>query len=267
MEGVQRLPLAGVRAAGAAPRIGPQTQGDRGERLSRVPLDTLYQAETPEGIALALRPAGLVARGLAWMIDFAIRLGLFLAANIALQALGGFGGALVLITFFVLEWGYPVVFELSKSGATPGKRVMGLQVVMDSGLPVTPGASIVRNLLRAADFLPFLYAFGAATLLLRPDFKRLGDLAAGTLVVYSESVKLHGTLPAAEPVPPVRPLSPPEQAAVVAWAGRAPRLTPARFEELAELARGIAPAPQPGPAAPRLLGVAHWLLGHRGGPP
>jgi uncharacterized RDD family membrane protein YckC len=231
-----------------------------------VPLDTLYQAETPEGIALALRPAGLVARSLAWMIDFAIRLGLFLGGMIVLQALGGIGAAALLLLWFLLEWGYPVAFELSRSGATPGKRVMGLQVVMDSGLPVTPGASIVRNLLRAADFLPFLYTFGCATLLLRSDFKRLGDLAAGTLVVYSESVTLHGALPAAEPLPPARPLSRAEQAAVVAWAGRGSRLTPARFEELAELARGIAPAPAGAPAAPRLLGVAHWLLGHRGGP-
>nr|WP_240980199.1 RDD family protein [Ramlibacter agri] len=229
-------------------------------------MDTLYLAETPEGIALALRPAGLVARGLAWMIDLAIRLGLLVAASIVLRALGGFGGALLLITYFALEWGYPVVFELSKSGATPGKRIMGLQVVMDSGLPVTPGASIVRNLLRTADFLPFLYAFGAATLLLRADFKRLGDLAAGTLVVYSESVTLHGALPPADPMPPARTLTQTEQAAVVAWAGRAPRLTPARFEELAELADSIAPAPQGGATAPRLLGVAHWLLGHRGAP-
>lgn len=231
-----------------------------------MPLDTLYHAETPEGIALALRPAGLVARGLAWIIDFAIRFGILFVAILVLQVLGGLGGAVFLITAFLLEWGYPVVFELSRGGATPGKRAMGLQVVMDSGLPVTPGASIVRNLLRAADILPFFYAFGAATLLLRTDFKRLGDLAAGTLVVYSETVSLHGALPGAEPVAPARPLSQAEQAAVVAWAGRAPRLTPARFEELAQFAQAIAPAGAGGPAAPRLLGVAHWLLGHRGGP-
>ncbi|MDB5859760.1 MAG: hypothetical protein JWQ76_3449 [Ramlibacter sp.] len=232
-----------------------------------MPLDTLYYAETPEGIALALRPAGLVARGQAWLIDFAIRLGVFFAASLVLQALGGVGGALLLIGFFLLEWAYPVVFELARRGATPGKRAMGLQVVMDSGLPVTPGAAIVRNLLRAADFLPFLYAAGAASLLLRTDFKRLGDLAAGTLVVYSETVSLHGTLPEAEPLPPARLLSQPEQAAIVAWAGRAPRLTRARFEELAQLARSVTPAENPPASAAtvtqRLLGVAHWLLGHR----
>lgn len=231
-----------------------------------MPLDTLYHAETPEGIALALRPAGLVSRSLAWMIDFGIRVAVIIVLGTVAQFMGGLGGAVMLVAFFLLEWFYPVVWELSRAGATPGKRAVGLQVVMDSGLPVTPGASIVRNLLRAADFLPFVYAFGLATLLLRGDSKRLGDLAAGTLVVYSETVNLHGALPAAEPMPPARPLSQAEQAAVVAWAGRAPRLTAARFEELAQLARSIAPAQQPRQAAaPRLLGVAHWLLGHREG--
>ena len=60
-----------------------------------------------------------------------------------------------MILLFALEWLYPVVFELTPSGATPGKRVFGLRVVMDNGLPVTPAASMTRNLLRAADFLPF----------------------------------------------------------------------------------------------------------------
>ena len=232
-----------------------------------MPLDTLHHAETPEGIALALRPAGLVARGQAWLIDFGIRLGVFFAAAVVLQALGGFGGGLLLVFFFLLEWAYPVVFELARGGATPGKRALGLQVVMDSGLPLTPGAAIVRNLLRAADFLPFLYAAGVLSLLLRADFKRLGDLAAGTLVVYSETVTLHGKLPEADPLPPARPLSPGEQAAIVAWAGRAPRLTRARFEELAQLARKVTPGDEAAAGAAtvtqRLLGVAHWLLGHR----
>jgi hypothetical protein len=176
--------------------------------------------------------------------------------------------AFLLISYFLLEWAYPVLFELGRGGATPGKRSMGLQVVMDSGLPVTPGASVVRNLLRAADFLPFLYAAGALTLLLRADFKRLGDLAAGTMVVHSEPVRLHGPIPAADPLRPVRPLTPDEQTTVVAWAGRGARLTPARFEELAQLARPLVSPPgveySEEVVTRRLLGVAHWVLGHRG---
>ena len=227
-------------------------------------LDTLYTAETPEGIALSLRPAGVVPRVLAYGIDLGVRLGIYLAATLLALPFGGMGRALLLVTYFLLEWFYPVIFELTRAGATPGKRIFGLQVVMDSGLPVTPAAALTRNLLRTADFFPFLYAFGAVSMLLRRDFKRLGDLAAGTLVVYSDNVALHGELPSAAATAPARALVPREQAAIVAWAGRASRLTPARLDELAELARSVTPA-QPGDATQRLLGVAQWLVGRRGG--
>lgn len=234
------------------------------------PLDTVRRAETPEGIALTLRPAGLVARCQAWMIDFLIRVGLFIVASIVAGLAGGLGAAFGMIAFFLLEWGYPVAFELARGGATPGKRALGLKVVMDSGLPVTPGASLVRNLLRAADFLPFLYMTGSAMLLARPDGKRLGDLAAGTLVVYAEPARLHAAIPAADPQRPAQALSPAQQTAVVEWAGRIPRLTPARAEELARLARPAVAegdgGPVDAPVAPRLLAVAHWVLGHRGAP-
>jgi uncharacterized RDD family membrane protein YckC len=228
-----------------------------------VPLDTLYTAETPEGIALSLRPAGVVSRSLAYLVDFGIRLGMFLAIAMTAGALGGMGTAVLLISYFGLEWFYPVVFELALGGATPGKRMTGIQVVMDSGLPVTPAASIIRNLLRAADFLPFMYAAGAAAMLLRTDFKRLGDLAAGTLVVYSENVRLHGDVPMAEPLAPARPLAQREQVAILAWAGRATRLTPERLEELAHMAQPVIPAAGGGSATARLLGLAQWVLGRR----
>lgn len=233
-----------------------------------MPLDTLYTVETPEGIALSLRPAGIVPRCQAYLIDFGIRLGLFVAASIIATPLGGMGRAFLLIAYFGLEWLYPVVFELARGGATPGKRAMGLAVVMDSGLPITPAASLTRNLLRAADFLPFLYGFGAAAMLLRPDFKRLGDMAAGTLVVYNEHLSLHADLPLSTPVAPTRVLGQREQVAIVAWAGRAQRLTPERFDELAQLARSVLPAsapdtPSPSTASQRLLGVAQWVLGRR----
>jgi uncharacterized RDD family membrane protein YckC len=233
-------------------------------------LDTLHTAETPEGIALSLRPAGVVPRMLAYLIDLGIRLVLYFAAALVAIPFGGVGAALMLVLYFALEWFYPVVFELMRRGATPGKRTMGLEVVMDSGLPVTPAASLTRNLLRAADFLPMAYGFGAASMLLRPDFKRLGDLAAGTLVIYGDTVGLHGQVPDAAPRAPARPLAPREQAAIVAWAGRAGTLTPDRLEELALLAVPATtpphrPPPDEGEATPRLLGVAQWLLGRRTG--
>lgn len=229
-------------------------------------LDTLYTAETPEGIALSLRPAGLVPRVLAYGVDLGVRIGIYLAVTMLALPFGGMGKALLLVTYFLLEWFYPVLFELTRSGATPGKRMFGLQVVMESGLPVTPAAAITRNLLRAADFFPFLYGFGVVAMLLRRDFKRLGDLAAGTLVVYRNSVALHGELPPAPATAPARALAPREQAAIVAWAGRASRLTPARLDELAVLARSVTPNPQ-GDATRELLGVAQWLVGRRGGTP
>ncbi|MEO8152507.1 MAG: RDD family protein [Rhizobacter sp.] len=225
-------------------------------------LDTLYTAETPEGIALSLRPAGPVPRLLAYVVDLCVRLGVYLAVALVFIPFGGMGRGLLLVIYFLLEWFYPVVFELIGSGATPGKRAFGLQVVMDSGLPVTPAAAITRNLLRAADFLPVAYGFGLVSMLTRRDFKRLGDLAAGTLVVYRDIVALHGELPPSPAAAPARALARREQAAIVAWAGRASRLTPARLDELAMLARSVTPEPK-GDATRELLAVAQWLVGHR----
>ncbi len=230
------------------------------------PLDTLLRVEAPEGIFLELSPAGLCARALAFLIDLALRMVIVFSSSMVLGWAGGMGFGVFLIVLFLVEWFYPVVFELSLHGATPGKRALGLKVVMDSGLPVTPAASIVRNLLRTADFLPFLYAGGALCMLLRPDFKRLGDLAAGTLVVYDRPGRVPMTataLPAAVPLAPACTLNSAQQAVLVALAARAPRLTPERVEELAQL---IAPAlgtSAAQPVTPRLFAVAQWLYGRR----
>lgn len=230
----------------------------------KVSLDTRFTAETPEGIALALLPAGVVSRFYAFLIDAFIRLLIFSGASLVLTRLGGFGAGITLVVFFAIEWFYPVVFELTLFGTTPGKRSLGLRVVMDSGLPVTPAASLVRNLLRTADFLPLAYGFGFASMLMRSDFKRIGDLAAGTLVVHARPVALHGPLPDAPPEPPPRTLSPREQAAVIAWAARSSRITEARLSELAAIA-GPGVGFNGGPAAltQRLKGLAQWLLGKR----
>jgi uncharacterized RDD family membrane protein YckC len=228
-------------------------------------LDTRYAAETPEGIALALRPAGLVPRLYAYAIDLLIRFGIFFVCTIVLGVLGRFGLGISLVVLFLLEWLYPVVFELGRHAATPGKRMLGLAVVMDSGLPVTPAASLTRNLLRAADFLPSLNAFGLLAMLLRPDFKRLGDLAAGTLVVHApQHDALRGTPPVGPARAPAVALTARAQAAIVAWAGRIARLTEARADELAEIAVPVvAPRAMGGDRIAALVGVANWLLGRR----
>jgi uncharacterized RDD family membrane protein YckC len=228
-------------------------------------LDTIVAAETPEGILLELRPAGLTARCYAFLLDLLIKLAVLYVFEIASVFAGRVGIALTIILIFVLEWLYPVVFELSRWGATPGKRSLGLRVIMDNGLPVTPAASLTRNLLRAADFLPFLYGFAVVSMLLRRDAKRLGDLAAATLVVYQPRPAARIPDNDIAPLAPAIGVTPRDQAAVIALATRAPRLTAARVDELAALAAAVAGnAGQSGPEVTRrVLGVAQWFLGRR----
>ena len=228
-------------------------------------LDTVVAAETPEGILLELRPAGLTVRFYAFLLDWAIRLGVLYVTALGALVMGGLGLSVLLITLFVLEWLYPVAFELSASGATPGKRTFGLKVVMDNGLPITPAASLVRNLLRAADFMPFGYGFAIVSMLVRADSKRLGDIAAATLVVHQPRTSRRVPLDRLAPLAPARPLTPRDQAAVVALAERAATLTPERLDELAALAAPVSgDAGRSGPEVTRrVLGVAQWLLGHR----
>ena len=75
------------------------------------------------------------------------------------------------------------LFETIWNGQTPGKRAFGLRVVRDGGYPITFYASAIRNLIRIADFLPFGFAAGALTIFLQSEYKRLGDLVAGTIVI------------------------------------------------------------------------------------
>lgn len=228
-------------------------------------LDTVVAAETPEGIVLELHPAGLAPRFYAFLLDWIIRLVTMFGVSMLAGILGGVGTAFWLILLFALEWFYPIVFELSRSGATPGKKTFGLKVVMDNGLPVTPAASFARNLLRVADFLPFGYGIAVVCMLLRKDSKRLGDLAAATLVVHEPHPAARVMLEKVDPVAPVRSLPPRDQAALVALAARAPTLTGERLNELAAIAASVSgDQGHAGPAVThRVLGVAQWLMGRR----
>ena len=228
-------------------------------------LDTLVPAETPEGIVLELRPAGLCARSCAFLLDGMLRMMILSVMSTVSTFFGTLAPALLLVLLFLLEWLYPVVFELSRWAATPGKRALGLKVVMDNGLPITPAASLTRNLLRVADFLPLLYGFALVCMLTRRDFKRLGDLAAATLVVYELRGARKLQLARAEPFAPVIPVALQDQAAVIALAARAPRLTAERLDELAALAAPVSgDLGRSGPdVTRRVLGVAQWFLGRR----
>jgi uncharacterized RDD family membrane protein YckC len=234
-------------------------------RTASPDVDAVVSAETPEGILLDLRPAGLTARCLAFALDWLIRLAVLYGVATMLLFLGGLGFAFLIVALFVLEWFYPVYFELGRSGATPGKKLLGLKVVMDNGLPVTPAASLTRNLLRVADFLPFFYGFAIVSILVRGDSKRLGDVAAATLVVHGPRAAPKIKLDTVEPVAPRCALAPRDQAAVIALAARAPTLTAERLDELAALAAAVSGDDgRSGRAVTqRVLGVAQWLMGRR----
>jgi len=224
-----------------------------------VTIDTLRQLETPEGIEIMLRLAGPVPRAAAFAIDLAIRTVAYLVL-LPLAALAGMGMGLLLLALFVLEWLYPVFFEL-RSGATPGKRAMHLTVVHADGTPVGPSASLLRNLLRAVDFLPVLYGVGLTAMLVDRDFRRLGDLAAGTLVIHRDDTPLISApalaLPAHAPRAPPGSLDLRTQQAILAFAERSGELSPARQAELAALS-GLTAAGDPDPAG-TLLGIASWI--------
>ena len=225
-------------------------------------LDTYRAVETPEGVELGLRVAGPPVRLLAWGIDTVIRsiVYAFLGAVFSIAGETGLGAFLVLL--FLAEWFYPVFFEVLGGGATPGKRRLGLLVLHDDGTPVGWTASILRNLVRFADFLPMAYGFGLLTMLLHRDFKRLGDLAAGTVVVHRAETAGPAGVPRHAAEPPAVPLGLEEQQAVLEFARRLPTWTGERAEEMAEAAlpltreRGRA-------GVERLLAIANWLVGRR----
>ena len=225
-------------------------------------LDTTRRVATPEGIELTLHLAGPVPRALAWAIDFALRIAVVLVVSMFAPLIGKAGMGVVLLTAFFVEWLLPAWFEASWRGQTPGKRAMGLAVLNDDGTPLRWGAALTRNLLRAVDFLPFLYGIGLAAMLANRDFKRLGDLAAGTVVVYQlDKERISREIPEVPPIVPPVPLSLEEQRAVLELAERAGSLTRERLEELAELPSPLVGRLAGDRAAARLLGMASHIAG------
>jgi uncharacterized RDD family membrane protein YckC len=227
-------------------------------------LDTTRRVATPEGIELTLRLAGPVPRALAWAIDVAIRLALMFAVAMLASLLGRAGMGVVLLTAFFVEWLLPAWFEAKWNGQTPGKRAMGIAVLNDDGTPLRWPAALTRNLLRAVDFLPVLYGVGLVAMLSNRDFKRLGDLAAGSVVVYlGEKSIAERKIPEAAPVFPPVPLTLEEQRALLELAERSASLTQERFEELAELPRPLVGDLDGPRAAARLIGMANHIAGRQ----
>ena len=197
-------------------------------------LDTTFLYETPEGIELELRPAGPVVRGLAWSIDFGIRAVVYIVVSVVASIFGGVGTAISLIFLFLVEWFYPVIFEIYKR-ATPGKSILGLEVMQADGSPLSWSSSLLRNLLRTADFFPFLYCSGFISMILNNKFQRLGDLAADTVVVFKEARNGGAKIPEYPPKPAPYPMSLTEQRLILDFAERAESLSAERRSELAEL--------------------------------
>lgn len=223
-------------------------------------IDTQRLVETPEGVDLHLTPAGPVARAQAWLLDAAIRGALMSGVATAMAMLGASGAGLYFLALFTASWLYFILFEVLCRGVTPGKRSLGLRVVHDDGTPVGWPASIIRNLLRPVDVLPLGYAAGYVSTLVSRDFRRLGDLAAGTIVAYAEPAPESATMPEVTPAPPPVPLDAGERRAIVEFARRVPALTPERADEIASL---LAPLTGGRPAVRRLQEYAAWMTGQR----
>ena len=159
-----------------------------------------YTIDTPENVTFVYDVAGIGSRFIGALIDSAILAAILLALLIffsILQAIfdfsalsfvsagwvEGFVIALFTLLFFTLIWGYFILFEWLWNGRTPGKRIAKTRVVRSDGNPAGLPAIVVRNLVRAIDFLPFAYGVGLITMFLNRQSRRLGDFAAGSMVV------------------------------------------------------------------------------------
>lgn len=223
-------------------------------------LDTIIYHQSPEGVELSLSPAGPLPRGLAWLIDLGLRIILYIVIGVCLSWAGGVGTGLTLIVVFLIEWFYPVLFEIH-SGMTPGKRAIGLQVVHDDGTPVTWSSSLLRNLIRSVDLLPFFNMVGLIAMIFNNRFKRLGDLAAGTIVVYRQDQHKESTIPSAVPLPPPIPLKLWQQRLILDFCERSESLSKERGAELATLLPTLT-----GEKVPQetLMQYGNWFLKGRG---
>jgi uncharacterized RDD family membrane protein YckC len=222
------------------------------------PLDTEVAIETPEHIVFHYRVAGPARRAVAYVIDLVVcYLAVIVVGIVVVLALsaggtvsgiesasevGKAGIGVVLVLLFLAQWGYFTALEAWR-GASIGKSALGLRVVTSEGRPIGFVASLLRNLLRAADALPFGYLLGIVSMSLTQRFQRVGDLVAGTMVVRTERAA------AARPIvlrPPASPeelreipdevrLDPDERAAFELFLRRDHALGAGRRDELANL--------------------------------
>ncbi len=206
---------------------------------------------------LDLEIAGVGSRALAALLDMLIMLGTAFGVFIVLTIFGGFGvrlgslgGAILLFIGFAIWTGYFILYEGLRQGQTPGKRIVGIRVVSDTGNAVTLGAAAARNLLRIADFFPPPYLIGGLLVALHPRGKRLGDMVAGTVVARDRPFEI--VVPKARPKPEpahfslIPELTDAEFRLLSQFAGRQAQLAqPARVRLAAEIARRLKDHPPP----------------------
>ena len=233
-------------------------------------LDTLQSVELAEGVEIRLRMAGPLPRAGAYLIDLLIRASIIVLGGIVLSIAGvAVGGkvamGLTYLMWFLLDWLYPVIFEAGKRGATPGKRVAGLRVVQTTGSPITMGQAFIRNFLRFIDGMPlFIYAIGITSCLATKRFQRLGDLAAGTVVIYDRipAMPVIAAPPpiASAPIPVGLTLD--EIRAITLFRERAGLWSEGRRTEIADQAFELTGA-RGGLGVTRLMAMAHWVQDKR----
>jgi uncharacterized RDD family membrane protein YckC len=223
---------------------------------------------TGESVAFSYELAGLGSRFFAVFIDMAIQIAVVIAVFLILIWIGStaspgalatakadplskFAGAvleaLASVAAFLLFFGYFIFFEWRFAGQTPGKRLLGIRVVRDGGFPLDFTSAVVRNVVRILELLVGFYAISAVSTLLSPANRRLGDMAAGTIVVRDNRFERAGA-PAARYEPRERDdavvdhLSEAERELVRRYAGRRETLgAEARTAVAAQIARAVRP--------------------------
>ena len=227
------------------------------------------EVETPEQVALDLEIAGIGSRTLAGILDLLILGGGTLGVFLVIALFAGFGmtvgrwGQAVLLLGGFLAWtGYFILFEGMRGGQTPGKRIAGIRVLMDTGHAVTPGAAAVRNLIRLADFLPPPYLLGVLLIAFHPRGKRLGDLVAGTVVARDppeEAARAPRSVPSEAPAPSLPDLGDPEFNLLSRFVSRRTELS---SEVRARLAADLAARLSAWPPPPGVSEVEHLVALH-----
>ena len=202
-------------------------------------IDNVTSIETPEGATLNHSPAGIVIRGLAFLIDLFIKAIIIFIGVMFLIFIGEeIAGGIFLIFFFLISWFYGVLFEILNDGQTPGKIIFNLQVIKDDGTPVSMQASILRNLIFTVIESP-LPIVAATSMILSNHFQRIGDHLGKTIVIHADSSKQEQLVTNYEHIPCPVVLSNEEKMLFLEFQSRQQFLTIERNQELANLLKPI----------------------------